>query len=143
MNPEVPDIRPASKYKALHIVLLIVLLIAIVSFAVVVIIHHYNQQKTIAATGATVPVEESITSTGFTPSTVTINTGQSVLWTNYDTKIHTVSSDPYPTDNGLFGFKSQTIEPGQTYSFEFDQKGTFGYHDDLNPTTFKGTIIVK
>lgn len=93
-------------------------------------------------TVATASVE--IASTGFSPSTIKVQKGTTVTWTNNDTKGHWVASDPYPTNDGLEGFDGkETIENGEAYSFNFSQTGTFTYHDQQNPYTFKGTVIVE
>jgi len=56
----------------------------------------------------------------FTPSPLTINKGATVVWTNKDDVTHTVSSD-----SGLFS--SGAIIKGNTYSFTFEETGTFPY----------------
>jgi plastocyanin len=90
------------------------------------------------------PGEVSITPTGFVPATVSIKVGQAVTWTNTDTAPHIVASDPYPTDTTLSGLNSQQdLSTNDRYSFVFDKAGTYTYHDDLNPYTLEGTVIVK
>jgi hypothetical protein len=66
---------------------------------------------------------------------VEINSGDSVKWTNVDTVNHQVVSD-----RGLFA--SSILRPGQSYTRQFNQGGTYRYHDGLKPTS-KGTVIVK
>ena len=73
-----------------------------------------------------------------------IKAGQAVVWTNKDNAPHAVASDPYPTDNTLRQFNSLTnISPSDTYSFVFNKAGTYTYHDDRNPYSFIGTVVVK
>jgi len=97
-----------------------------------------------ASLAALAPAQVSITSSGFVPATVTIKVGQAVTWINTDTAPHVVASDPYPTDNALSGFDSQqNLSPNDHYSFPFDKTGTYTYHDDLNPYTLVGTVIVR
>lgn len=92
-----------------------------------------------------------ITANGFNPSTLTIAKGTTVTFTNTDTNPHRVASNPhpvhtdYPTTGGCVGstFDScANIAPGESWSFTFDEVGTWGYHDHLNPGT-TGTIIVE
>src|SRR2546426_4101375 len=85
------------------------------------------------ASAATSTVQ--IKSTGFVPATVTINQGDSVTWTNTDTKDHQVVS------NGG-AFASAILNPGKTYTHAFASGGTYHYHYGLHPS-LKGTITVK
>ena len=66
---------------------------------------------------------------------MSINSGDSVKWTNIDKVNHQVVSD-----RGLFA--SPVLRPGQTYTRTFNQGGTYRYHDGLKPTE-KGAVIVK
>ncbi len=72
----------------------------------------------------------------FSPKSLTINVGDSVVWTNEDTVSHTVTSD----SGGELD--SQYLSKGQTYSHIFPQKGTFSYHCSPHPG-MKGTIAVE
>ena len=38
---------------------------------------------------------------------------------------------------------SDVLDPNDSFSFTFENTGTFTYHDELNPSKFKGTIIVN
>jgi plastocyanin len=138
-NQPVPD----HVNQKLFVMAISTIIVALIIAAVGVATYHHYHHNAPVPTANNVPIQDSITPTGFVPATIEINKGQSIVWTNYDTKVHTVSSDPYPKDNALLGFKSDPFSNSQTYSFVFDQKGTYSYHDDLNPSTFKGTIIVK
>ncbi|MEK9184849.1 MAG: hypothetical protein AAB866_01640 [Patescibacteria group bacterium] len=93
-----------------------------------------------------------ILSSGFSPSTLTINSGDVVTWTNRDSysshwpasAIHPAHS-VYPETGGCIGSKfdaCQGLSNGETYSFTFNEKGTWKYHDHLNPSE-TGTIIVS
>ena len=89
----------------------------------------------LAAPASTATTTVQIKSTGFVPATVTINQGDSVTWTNADTKDHQVVS------NGG-AFASAILNPGKTYTHAFASGGTYHYHDGLHPS-LKGTITVK
>jgi len=84
---------------------------------------------------ATVTKTVSILSTGFSPTSRTIATGDVIRWTNKDTKDHQVVAN-----NGSFA--SAVIKPGKSYSHTFNTAGTFRYHDALHPT-LTGRIIVN
>jgi plastocyanin len=85
------------------------------------------------SSAATIAIK--ITSTGFTPKTVTINQNDAVKWTNADKVNHQLVAN-----NGAFA--SGILKPGETYSFTFATAGKFGYHDALHPS-LTGTIYVK
>jgi plastocyanin len=80
----------------------------------------------------TVPI--ALQSIAFLPDRVTIQVGQTVVWTNEDPTEHDVVAD-----NG--DFKSKVLGKGDSYSFAFEKAGTFPYHCSLNEG-MTGTIIV-
>lgn len=68
------------------------------------------------------------TSTCFTPSILNISTGDTVMWTNNDNVGHSITSGlPYGAQTGVFD--SGMIAPGKTYSFTFQNPGTYKYFD--------------
>jgi plastocyanin len=89
----------------------------------------------LAAPGSTATSTVQIKGTGFVPASVTINQGDSITWTNSDTKDHQVVS------NGG-EFASAILQPGKSYTHGFAGGGTFRYHDGLHPS-LKGTITVR
>jgi plastocyanin len=76
-----------------------------------------------------------ITKSGFSPSSATIDFGDTVTWRNADTANHQVVAD-----NGSFA--SPILAPGKTYSFTFRTAGRFAYHDAIKPS-LRGRITVK
>lgn len=90
------------------------------------------------------PAQVFVMSYGLEPKTVTIKQGQAVVWINKDAKLHQIASDPYPSEDGLAGFASQGASlRTEVFLFTFFTKGTYTYHDHLNPSTYKGTVIVQ
>ena len=88
-------------------------------------------------------VEVNITSTGFDVTSLTINKGDTVKFTNNDSQPHWPASNPHPVHTDLAGFDARKgLQQGESYSFAFTQTGTFGFHDHLNPGT-QGTITVN
>lgn len=95
--------------------------------------------------------------TSFQPGAVTINQGDTVRFlTDQSGVVMSVASDPHPTHQGYDG-TMRTVHcaaeyagsapfdecgTGTDYSFTFDQAGTWGYHDHLNPSA-TGTVIVR
>ncbi len=98
-------------------------------FSLVVLLALGVAQPVAAATS-----NVRITSTGFSPQRVTIKTGDSVKWTNRDTKSHQVVAN-----NGAF--VSPILAPGRTYTKRFTASGTYRYHDGLYPSR-TGRVVV-
>jgi len=79
----------------------------------------------------------------FTPSKLTINNGDVVIFKNESSTSFWPASGPHPTHTNYPEFDpKKAIGPGQTWQFKFTQSGTWPYHDHLNPSAF-GTITVK
>jgi plastocyanin len=89
------------------------------------------------------PALVEISKDGFVPATISVKKGQVVVWTNNDQKPHQVATDPYPSNDTVAGLLSDPLTTGDSFSFTFDQTGTFTYHDNLNPLKLKGTIVVE
>ena len=84
------------------------------------------------------PAAVSISSSGFSPATISTKAGQAVVWTNSDTATHLVAStNPKP----VFSSK-QVLAKDDSYSYVFSKAGTYPYNDTSNPT-LKGVVVVK
>jgi plastocyanin len=82
----------------------------------------------------------NVSASGYSPQTITVKQGQQVTFTNSDATSRQLTADP----SSLPGFS--TVEPldqGDTYTYIFDQKGTFKYYDATDPTHFVGTVTVN
>lgn len=85
----------------------------------------------------------SATDTGFSPATLTVAAGTTVIFVNDGQAQHRPASALHPTHELLPGFDSkQGIATGDRYSFTFTEAGNWKYHDHLNPQ-LTGTIIVE
>jgi len=83
----------------------------------------------------TIAQEVSIDIKGFAfnPSTITIKKGTTVIWTQQDSTLHTVTGT---------GLKSGNLAKGQTFSHTFNDVGTFDYHCSIHPS-MTGKVIVE
>lgn len=72
----------------------------------------------------------------FNSASMTVKKGTKVTWTNQDSAAHQIVSDP----TGAI-FKSDPLNTDDSYSFTFNQTGTFPYHCGTHPS-MKGTVIV-
>ncbi len=81
--------------------------------------------------GTAVPGCET-TNECWTPSSVTINAGDSVEWTNSDTAAHTVTGG-LPADGPSGVFDSSLVLGGTQYSFTFEEAGSYDYFCMVHP----------
>ena len=63
----------------------------------------------------------SIQNSAFSPADVTVMVSGSILWTNSDNMVHTVTADDGSFDSG-------DLQPGATFSFTFNTVGPHPYH---------------
>lgn len=92
-----------------------------------------------------------ITAAGFSPSTLAIKAGGTVAFVNKDAAQHWPASAVHPTHavypetGGCTGSKFDAckgLAEGESFTFIFNEKGSWKYHDHLNPSLF-GTIVVE
>ncbi len=88
---------------------------------------------------------------GYSPSTLEIKAGDTVTFKNQSSRSMWTASAMhpthllYPTTGGCIGSTFDAckgVQAGDSWSFQFDIKGTWKYHNHLNPSNF-GTIIVQ
>jgi plastocyanin len=94
--------------------------------------------------GATI----TITSAGVvSPSSVTINNGESVTFVNSDSRVHEMASDPHPAHTDCPPINALgTLQPGQSrLTNAMTTSRTCGFHDHLNDSNpnLRGTIVIR
>ncbi len=76
----------------------------------------------------------------FSPGVLTVQKGSTVVWINKETPKHTVTADDEL-------FNSETMSVGVSFSFTFDETGTFAYyckfHGDAGGVGMVGQIKVE
>lgn len=91
------------------------------------------------------------TDSGFSPRSITVKRGDTVVFKNGGSNDFWLGSDPHPLHNGYpttGGCISSTFDscmrvaPGQSFSFVFDVAGSWGYHNHLNPSQ-RGMAVVQ
>ena len=84
------------------------------------------------------PVTHTVTvdATGFSPASLTITAGDSVLWVNKDLIPHTATSKKAGV------FDSGAIAAGRSWKQTMKTRGELPYVCEFHPT-MKGTLIVK
>jgi plastocyanin len=146
---------PKSEYKKRStwqwVVIYLILALIVYGFVYYTLPQKNNgapaSQTVLPLAGQTV----TYTASGFSPNTLIIKKGSVVTFKNASADSIRVASDPhpihdaYPTRGGCISstFDScDNIPPGQSWSFQFDIVGTWGYHNHLNSTD-TGTIVVQ
>ncbi len=81
------------------------------------------------------PVSVNISGFAFSSPEIQVKKGTKATWTNMDLSGHTVTSD-------TGAFESGNLSQGKTFSFTFNQTGTFSYHCSLHPHMM-GKVIVE
>jgi amicyanin len=81
------------------------------------------------------PTEIKIDNFSFTPPTLTVQAGTKVIWTNRDDIPHNIVSSEQK-------FKSKPLDTDDSYSFTFDEPGTYQYFCGLHPKMV-GKVVVE
>ena len=105
-------------------------------------------------TSAPDSVTVEITSNGYEPKAVTISVGGTVNWINKEDANHWPATNAHPThtlypgsditkcpSNEIFD-ACKSLKKGDTYSFIFTEKGSWKYHDHVNPS-LGGVVTVE
>jgi plastocyanin len=109
------------------------------------------------STGNLVSNVITITSSGFSPSTLGVKQGETITFENEGAQLAWPASAIHPThtvypnssiakcgtaeENSIFDSCKGLLQ-GEAWSFQFDIPGTWKYHDHLNVSHY-GTIIVE
>jgi plastocyanin len=136
----VPVVNPPRKTHTPGKWLVAAVILLMIGVASVLLIHNKAKQGVQAEPVATV----QITGSSFVPETIKVKQGDSVTWVNTDSAPHQVAADPFSTHSKLPSLVTeQSLTQNESFTFTFDKQGTYTYHDPLNPTVLKGTVIVE
>jgi copper-containing nitrite reductase len=109
-------------------------------------------KKALAPPEAAVGGVVTMGSMSFAPPTITINTGEQVVWKNTSSYYHNVVDDPtralhrvdVSSPSGSAPFASSLLQPGTNFYHVFDKPGTYHYVCVVHESSgMKGTVIVK
>ena len=78
----------------------------------------------------TVPID----SAQFSPASLTVKAGDTIVWVNKDILAHTATS-------ASGGFDSKTIPPGKSWKYVAKKKGEFPYTCSFHP--MNGKLVVR
>lgn len=118
-------------------------LIAIIAVAIVIVgsiyylsRNNYGGENNPTPTTTQTPQgssQISIKNFAFNPAELSINKGATVIWINKDPTTHRISGN---------GFQSMDLTNSRSYSFTFNNSGTYDYICSIHPG-MKGKVIVK
>lgn len=78
---------------------------------------------------------------GFSPATLTVPRGTSVIFVNKSGRSVDIASNPHPVHTNLKELRSNTLQDGASFSFTFDRAGSWGYHDHLRPSVTAKVVV--
>lgn len=96
-----------------------------------------NKTSVSIVTGAEDPTNVE----NFVPKSITVSKGTTLLWTNDDYTLHTVTSGSPQTSSGT-EFDSSYFGEGETFEWTFEKSGVFEYYCTLHPF-MAGTVNVN
>lgn len=79
---------------------------------------------------------------GFSPASVTVKSGDTVAIKNTSSQALQMDSNPHPAHTDDTDLNVGSVPTGQTVTFTVTKKGTFGFHNHLNPSD-TGSITVN
>jgi plastocyanin len=113
-------------------ILIIIGIIAVLVIGGGIFLFMQSQPK---GNESTIIPDIEIKSFAFSPSTLNINVGDTVVWENKDLMSHTITSDSGSE------LASESLGNSKTYSHTFNTAGTYDYHCSIH-SSMKGKIIV-
>jgi len=100
-----------------------------------------TQASTQASSNQQAAAVITYTSSGFSPAQTTVKSGNSVTFKNQSSDEIQVDSNPHPVHTDDTDLNVGTIAPGASATVMLTKKGTFGFHNHLDPSdTAKITI---
>lgn len=83
----------------------------------------------------------------YSPETVTITAGDTVVW-DYPSSggsVHSVTADDgsFNSSPGCPGNTDACMQPGDSYSHTFSSAGSFSYHCEVHGFSMAGTVVVE
>jgi plastocyanin len=132
MEPLTPTPKTTKRWLVPIVVILLFIALGVVTWM-------FLQSSTDQTAEETSTVTVTITDEGFSPATVKVTKGQDVTWKNQTSKARQLASDEGKPEGFI---TREALALNDSYSFTFDQDGTFHYHDPENLGR-KGTVIVE
>jgi amicyanin len=107
---------------------IVVLIVVVAAAALLMNQPGGNDQNNSPGSSSSGGSSVNIINLAFDPTPLTVTVGTTVTWTNNDSVEHTVTSTSGPAS-----FDSGRMMKGDTFSFTFDQAGTYDYFCTIHP----------
>ena len=143
------------------IIIAVLILLGAYFFVSVGNVQESGNTIKVVGTGNSVDEDNTIeiTASGFFPKILTVSVGETVTFVNKDTAPHWPASDLHPThtvypgsdikkcfdgttDKSLLFDSCRALNGGESWSFTFNEAGTWDYHDHRNANLI-GAIVVE
>ncbi|HXH26415.1 MAG TPA: cupredoxin domain-containing protein [Candidatus Acidoferrum sp.] len=120
-------------------IIITVVIFAIVVGGVLLLISRQPSSKpnnTQAASSGAAAIAATITytSNGFEPASTTVKSGDTVAIKNTSDENMQFESNPHPVHTDDTDLNVGLVTPGQTKTFTVTKKGSFGFHNHLDPS---------
>jgi len=122
--------------------IVLILIAAILVIGVLLFLVSKNPKKTGPGSAPIPRTEVMVEKNGFSPQTLTIKKGETVIWINKSGKDATVNSNPHPTHNLHRFLNLGQFPSGSSVEATFNEAGIFGYHNHFHPDQ-RGTVVVR
>ena len=84
----------------------------------------------------------TLTDSGFSPAKITVSMGDSVTFVNNSSSKMWVAANPFPTSSDYPAFNEKSgVDSGGSWTFTFDQAGTWFYHNHYSPPTGAKVVV--
>lgn len=125
-----------TQLASLGVALVLVLLVS----TSIALVMERNKDQNVVVSGKVAQIE--ITPEGFRPSTILVEKGTQIIWTNTEEGLHQIASNPHPSHDSKSDLYSEILNNQQSYEYIVKDSGVIEYHDELNPT-LNGTVQIK
>lgn len=125
-----------------NVIIGLIVLVLLVAGGVYWMTHSSNtptsSTTSSTASGAVITYSDG----GFSPSSITVKSGDTITLKNTSSQAMQFDSDPHPIHTNDPELNVGEVGPGKTATVKAITKGTHGYHNHLNPGQ-TGTIVVE
>ena len=101
-----------------------------------------NNQSSTISSNQNSPDTIIFDGSSFSPTSITVKSGTTVTIKNTSQQDMQMDSNPHPVHTDDTDLNVGDVPPGQTKTFTVTKKGSFGYHDHLNPS-IEGKITIE
>lgn len=138
-------------------VLLVLLIVLVVGILVLLLPNTYKNSAKPGQLNVTTPPNQAeqqpgtptvkkntitVSTSGFTPETITIKTGEQVTWTNKSGKAVSLNSAAHPIHLDYPALNLGEFGNDRSVQLKFEKAGMYEYHNHLIPGQ-TGTVIVQ